>query len=288
MTKNADQGFLNSLKDFLNSFTIFFSWGRIRKLNNQSIKVKLSVAITGITSLASITGLLGIAGIVSSQINPTLGISTIAGSMVVTIVGAIVIIRFVGKTVIQPLKTLIEGSDHIAAGNFTYELNKEFDDEVGELVDHYNGLLENIREMMGMLSGEQAAAYMAAEENAEAKAYVDRKVQEILSAMDKVSEGDLTIQLAIENDDEIGSLYKGFNEVTTRLNQILETVHQSVNDVNGSGTLIEEAAAQLVEGTTEQVKNTNQILEKVELLSNSAQSISINFGSDLYHCTRWD
>ena len=249
--------------------------GRLRRLNNQSIKTKLTVAITGITILSCITGILGIAGLLSSQINTTLGIGIITGSMVTTMVGAVLIIRFVGKTIIQPINKLIEGSDHIASGNFTYELTKHFDDEVGDLVDHYNSLLENVREMMGMLSGEQAAAYMAAEENAEAKAYVDRKVQEILDAMDKVAEGDLTVQLGIENDDEIGSLYKGFNEVTTRLNQILETVHQSVNDVKGSGRLIEDAAVQLVHGTAEQVRNTDQILEKVELLSSAANSISI-------------
>lgn len=275
MTQNADPGLINSIRDFIKSLSILVSWGRLRKLKNQSIKVKFTVAITAITLLACVTGVLGIIGLVSSQINSTIGSVIIAGSMVSTIVGAILVIRFLGKTIIHPISKLIEGSVHIASGNFTYELTKDYEDEVGELVDHYNGLLENIREMMGMLSGEQASAYMAAEENAEAKAYVDRKVQEILAAMDEVKEGNLTLELSIENNDEIGSLYKGFNEVINRLSQILMTVHRSVNNVNGSGKLIEDATVQLAHGTAEQVRNTDQILEKVELLSNAAQSISI-------------
>ena len=275
MTQKADPGLVSSIKDFVKSLSIFVNWRRLRKLNNQSIKLKFTVAITAITILACVTGLIGIAGLISPQNNITVGIGIIIGDMVITIAVAILVIRFLSKTVIQPINNLIEGSNHIASGNFTYEVVKDYDDEVGELVDHYNGLLENVREMMGMLSGEQASAYMAAEENAEAKAYVDRKVQEILAAMGEVAEGDLTVELNIENDDEIGALYQGFNDVISRLSQILLTVHQSVNDVNRSGKLIEDATVQLAHGTAEQVRNTDHILEKVDLLSSAAQSISI-------------
>lgn len=275
MTENAAPGVLKTIPDFFKSLTILFDWKRLKNLSNQSIKDKVTVAVVSATSLTLLSGALAIITILSITQALHIGIWVIAATMLASITIAVMSSSFITKSIMLPIHTLIESSDRIAAGDFTIELSKDYDDEIGELVDHYNGLLESLREMMGMLSGEQATAYMAAEENAEAKAYVDRKVQEILAAMDSVAQGDLTVQLDIENEDEIGQLYAGFNRVVTRLSEIIEKVHESADMVNSSGKLIKEATIQLGKGTESQVSNTDQILEKVEFLSGAAQSISI-------------
>ena len=275
MTENASPKFSQTIRDFGNSLSVLLSWERLRKLNNQSIQTKITLAILGVTFLVFVTGFTGIIALLTDIANLPIKIGLIVICMVFSVVAALFAIRFSSRTIIHPMHQLIKSSDRIAGGDFTVELTKKYDDEVGELVDYYNGLLVAVREMMGMLSGEQATAYMAAEENAEAKAYVDRKVKEILDAMDQVSEGNLTVELAIENEDEIGLLYKGFNRVLDRLSEILETVQHSTDKVSGSGHKIENATVQLGIATDNQVKNTDEILEQVELLSASAQSISI-------------
>ena len=252
-----------------------FSWESIKDLKNQSIKTKFVIAIFTVTLLANFIGIMGIAAIASSGSTQLMSYIFIIGSMLATIIAAILVVRFIINTAIKPIQSLITSSDKIAAGDFTIELTKDYDDEVGDLVDRYNALLDSVREMMGMLSGEQAAAYMAAEENAEARDYVDRKVHEMLEVMERVAEGDLTVQLSIEQDDEIGNLYKGFNRVVQKLSEILETVRQSVAMVRSSGGLIKVAAEQMGEDASAQTKGTSQILESVEFLSGSAQSISI-------------
>ena len=252
-----------------------FSWNTIKDLKNQSIKTKFNVAIIAVTLLANLIGALGIGAMASSGSKNLLGYAVILGSMLFSMGSAVMVMRFIRKTVLDPIQHLIEGSDKIAAGDFTIELSKDFDDEVGELVDYYNALLESVRQMMGMLSGEQAAAYMAAEENAEAKEYVDRKVHEMLEIMEKVAEGDLTQQLAIEKEDEIGELYKGFNKVVLNLSEILEKVRNSVEMVKSSGHLIKDASIQMREDASAQTQGTKHILESVEFLSATAQSISI-------------
>ena len=275
MSENEQNGSPSKLTASPKSNKFFHVWVSLKDLNNQSIKTKFNIPIFAVTLLANLIGILGIGTMASSGSTNLMSYALIFGTMLFSMISAVMLVRFITKTVLDPIQRLIEGSDRIAAGDFTIELKKDFDDEVGDLVDHYNALLESVRQMMGMLSGEQAAAYMAAEENAEAKEYVDRKVHEMLEVMDKVAEGDLTQKLVIEKDDEIGELYKGFNKVVLNLSQILETVRQSVEMVKSSGYLIKDASVQMSEDASAQTAGTKQILESVEILSTTAQSISI-------------
>ena len=272
---DTNKGFFSLLSTRLKNLTTLFSWSSIRDLNNQSIKTKFIIAIAAITLLSNIIGGIALATTMSSGTNHPFSYGLIIGTEIITIVAAILFVRFVNKTTIEPIHRLIASTDRIAAGDFTLELTKDYEDEIGQLVDRYNALLDSVREMMGMLSGEQAAAYMAAEENAEAKAYVDRKVHEMLGVMELVAEGDLTQRLNIEKEDEIGELYKGFNRVVMKLSEILETVRQSTAKVKSSGHLIKDATIHMGEVASSQTAGTKNMLESVEFLNATAQSISI-------------
>ena len=249
------------------------SWKTLKDLKNQPLKVKIFTSFLALTLLANLTGIISLVKILSLENSNYLGIGLIALNLLLLTLVALYFTRFIFKTVIDPIQVLIKEADRVAAGDFTVELTKTYDDDVGDLVDKYNTFLDSLREMMGMLSGEQATAYMAAEENAEAKRYIDRKVQEILAVMEKVAVGDLTQHLTIENEDEIGNLYKGFNTVILNLNEILETVMQSVDQVKNSSDAIKHATVQLGTETTQQANSTTLMLERVEFLSATAQSI---------------
>jgi len=53
------------------------------------------------------------------------------------------------------------------------------------------------------------------------KEYLEQSVGEILRSMDKLSEGDLTVQLPVKNQDEIGLLCQGFNKVVVDIHDHL-------------------------------------------------------------------
>ena len=275
MAEKKEKGYL-SLLNMISETLKGLSWKSLRDIQNQSIQTKIVIALSTVMILGHFTGVIGILSLVFySESSMLLSIGLIGASMVTALITTLYMKRFIAKTTIGPIRSLMESSDRIAAGDFTIELVKVYNDEIGDLTDKYNALLTTIREMMGMLSGEQAAAYLAAEENAEAKEYVDRKVREILEVMDVFAEGDLTVNLDIENDDEIGMLYQGFNKVVEKLNKTLETVRQSANQVRSSGLMIKDATTQLQKDSTAQAANTAEIMQKMEFQAMTAQSISI-------------
>src|SRR6185436_5952341 len=63
----------------------------------------------------------------------------------------------------------------------------------------------------------------------EEKEYLERSVAEVQRSMDQLSDGDLTVQLPVRNDDEIGRLCQGFNKVVGDIRDMVAQVNDALN-----------------------------------------------------------
>ncbi|MEW6653613.1 MAG: HAMP domain-containing methyl-accepting chemotaxis protein, partial [Bacteroidota bacterium] len=95
--------------------------------------------------------------------------------------------------------------------------------------------------------------------------YLSRSIDNILTEMDKFSQGDLTVQVIPERtNDEIGKLFLGFNTVVHNMNQILQAVTEAVHATASASNEISSSAEQMAAGTQEQSSQSREISLSVE------------------------
>jgi methyl-accepting chemotaxis protein WspA len=93
-------------------------------------------------------------------------------------------------------------------------------------------------------------------------------------AAEKVSAGDLTNQIEVNSNDEIGKLLAAFQLMTGNLNSLIRQVQQSGIQITTSTTQIAASGKELEAVVTQQVASTNQVVATAqEIASNSEQLV---------------
>ncbi len=80
----------------------------------------------------------------------------------------------------------------------------------------------------------------------------------------RLSEGDLTADLAVVQKDEIGKLADALREMRDRLKEIMSGVKTAADNVYGGSQQISATAQQLSQGATEQAANAEEVSASVE------------------------
>ena len=102
------------------------------------------------------------------------------------------------------------------------------------------------------------------------KEYLERNVSEILRGMDRLSEGDLTVQLAVRQDDEIGRLCRGFNSVVSDIRAMVGQVTDALAATMAASQEIHASTEALAVGAEEQTTQALEVASAAEQMSASA------------------
>ncbi len=94
--------------------------------------------------------------------------------------------------------------------------------------------------------------------------YLSRSVNELLGKMNRLADGDLTVSMAVEGNDEIGRLFQGFNDAVSAFRRIVAEVIQSVHSTAGASSEISASAEILASGATEQSAQAGEVAAAVE------------------------
>jgi methyl-accepting chemotaxis protein len=176
-----------------------------------------------------------------------------------------IVARGIGKPVTQ----LASSADRVAKGDLDATVDIQSNDEVGQLADSFNQMVEKIRALIE--ESEQSA-----ERAEQQQAYLDRKVERMLAAMDRFAAGDLTVELKIERDDEIGRLYQGFNQAVGGLNALMRELDEGIKTAASASTQISASSNQLATATEEQTAQTTEVASAVEEMSRTIVENSQN------------
>ncbi|MCB9208326.1 MAG: PAS domain-containing protein [Ignavibacteriales bacterium] len=95
--------------------------------------------------------------------------------------------------------------------------------------------------------------------------YLARSTQQILTAMEKLSNGDLTVSVRpeIENDD-IGKLFRGFNNTVENIKSLVNNLSDAIAATASASTQISSSAEELAAGSQEQSAQTGEVASAVE------------------------
>ncbi len=95
--------------------------------------------------------------------------------------------------------------------------------------------------------------------------YLAENTKTILEAMERFSEGDLTVQVTPpENDDDISRLFKGFNAAVEKIRHMIDKVTEATHATASASAEISSIAEELSSGAQEQNAQTMEIASAVE------------------------
>ncbi|MDB4883859.1 MAG: methyl-accepting chemotaxis sensory transducer [Gemmatimonadetes bacterium] len=112
------------------------------------------------------------------------------------------------------------------------------------------------RERRVSLERMNASLAQAAERDRSTQKYLEKNVIEVLNAMERFSEGDLTVALSVEQDDSIGKLRAGFNTAVVNIRTIVRQVRVVLDATVQTSRQIHTQTMELTRGAEEQISQT--------------------------------
>ncbi len=96
------------------------------------------------------------------------------------------------------------------------------------------------------------------------KMYLERQVNMLVENMSKLSNGDLTLALTAEREDEIGQLVEAVNKTIAILKGIVSDVKSAAENVTSGSQQLSAGSEQMSQGTTEQAASAEEASSSVE------------------------
>ncbi|OAA94885.1 methyl-accepting chemotaxis protein [Clostridium coskatii] len=94
-----------------------------------------------------------------------------------------------------------------------------------------------------------------------------RPIRELMLSTDKVSNGDLNVNIDISGKDEIGILAKASKKMNDNLNEVVTNIQAAANQVAVGAKQVSDSGIALSEGSTEQASSVEELTASVEEIS---------------------
>jgi len=111
------------------------------------------------------------------------------------------------------------------------------------------------------------------------KKYFSGSVHEMLDEMKKFSNGDLTVQLHIANDDEVGKFYAEFNKALDGIRNLLSSLVGLINATASTSNQISSSSEEMAAGAAEQSSQINEVASAIEQMAKTIIATTKNSSS---------
>ncbi len=140
----------------------------------------------------------------------------------------------ISAMIMKPVNNLMKANDEVGAGNMDARVKITTKDELGVLSASFNTMVSNIQQ-----------AQQVSEEN---RRYLNESVSAILQAMDRFSQGDMSVQIDGDSQDDIGRLKSGFNSMISSIRESTEKDEQQRRYLAESVSTVLEAMKRFAAG----------------------------------------
>lgn len=210
--------------------------------------------------------------------------STILTYLLIFIGATLIAGYFFARFFSNPIKKLEEAAGKVAAGDVNVVVENDATDETGRLSNSFNAMVSNIKNMLTEVENKSKQAEIAAKQAEAARKLADEKEQYLsentkvlLSAMDRFSEGDLTVKVTPpKDDDDVSRLMNGFNKSVSNMKDMLKRVSEAVAAAASASTEISSSSEQMAAGAQEQSTQANEVASAVEEMTTTILETSRN------------
>lgn len=107
----------------------------------------------------------------------------------------------------------------------------------------------------------------AAERDRASQQYLEQNAEDILAAMERFADGDLTVSLPVESDDVVGRLRQGVNAAVSDIRAMVRQVHEVLDATVAASQEIHASTEELARGAEEQTAQTTQMASAAEQMA---------------------
>ncbi len=203
-------------------------------------------------------------------------INKIAYSIIIMLLIIILYAFWVSKKIKNSIKAINDTAKKITKGETAIV---EIDDggEIGELAEAFNIMVERIEGQIAEVKKEKSISDKAQNQALEAQKAVEEKedylrksVNELMSALEEFSVGNLNVYVKpINENDEIGKLFNAFNLTVQRIRELISRLTEAVQATASASTQISSSAEEMAAGAQEQSAQTGEIASAMEEMSST-------------------
>jgi len=153
--------------------------------------------------------------------------------IIIGVLFAVILGIFISRIISKPIIHLTDTAEKLAEGRVDVSVNAETKDEVGLLAASFKKMIENIKD--------QAVA------------------------ADKLSEGDLRINIAVRSEGDV--LGNSLNKMIVKLREVVESVKTAAENVTTGSNELSSSSEQLSQGATEQAAAAEEASSSMEQMS---------------------
>ena len=100
---------------------------------------------------------------------------------------------------------------------------------------------------------------------------ISGSMKKIITAADRIAEGDLTVEVDIDAKDEIGDLAKAFKKMGNNLDEVLSGINAASEQVSSGAGQLSESSVSLSQGASEQASSIEELTASLEQISAQTQ-----------------
>ena len=219
------------------------------------------------------------------SVNETIA-SNVITSIIISLgifIAGIIMIWWIIKIITRKINGLNNAAQEVTVGNLDVNLDINSEDEIGVLANSFKKMTQSLKDGNEMLIKEKESIAVKVEEavreSEKQKQYLSDSIEKILNEMNKFAEGDLTVQLDIEKQDEIGKLYAGFNLATKNIKEMINTTAEAIQATASASNEISASAEEMAAGSQEQSSQTAEVASAVEQMTSTIMQTTKNAGS---------
>ncbi|MEW6542430.1 MAG: methyl-accepting chemotaxis protein [Nitrospirota bacterium] len=173
--------------------------------------------------------------------------------------------------------------DRVVGNTFVEEFLKQDEALVAALKDLEDGFVKEAQQRLGALglAAKLAMALVVASTIGFSLILAWRlliPIRRMVAGMDRLSQGDLTVQVDVTSEDELGQLGKHFNAVVPKLQAMIGKVAHVTDKVASASVELSATAEQMAKGADSLTSRTAQTATAVEEMNATVGEVAQNSG----------
>ena len=105
---------------------------------------------------------------------------------------------------------------------------------------------------------------------------INRSLKEANEVVSKISDGDLTAEAKIINNDEIGQLMRNLNKMSDKLREIVNSIRSGSDNISTASQQVSSTSQQLSQGASEQASSAEEVSSSMEEMTSNIQQNTDN------------
>ena len=205
-------------------------------------------------------------------------------------IATVVIILLINKKITKPVRNLTNTINHISDGDFTVEISRGGNNEIGVMNNHMYDYVQRMRETLGEMKQVTMKLSDVADTSRDAATSMSRQADEQSNSMDQITDAMESVARSVQElADNATELARAVGEMTTEgestktiMNDLLEKAKKGQKDMElvqtNMGTISDSMTEmnKVVTAVDDAAQKINSIVEMINSISSQTNLLSLN------------